>query len=36
MQTIKLLRPGNDPQSTHRTAADFEEVSSEIAYLSVG
>jgi enolase-phosphatase E1 len=36
MQTIKLLRPGNDPQSTHRTAADFEEVNSEIAYLSVG
>jgi len=26
MQTIKLLRPGNDPQSTHRTAADFEAV----------
>ena len=26
MQTIKLLRPGNDPLSTHRTAADFEEV----------
>jgi len=36
MQTVKLLRPGNDPQSTHRTAADFEEVNREIAYLSVG
>jgi enolase-phosphatase E1 len=26
MQTIKLLRPGTDTNSTHKTAADFEEV----------
>jgi enolase-phosphatase E1 len=26
MQTIKLLRPGTDPNSTHKIASDFNEV----------
>jgi enolase-phosphatase E1 len=33
MQTIKLLRPGNDPNSTHKTAADFMEVNAILASI---